>query len=54
VLNGTVHMTEPYYIYESLYMDLPKKWSHEFSCASIANNTIISIHSRSKGSTAVL
>ncbi|CAE8640274.1 unnamed protein product [Polarella glacialis] len=32
VLNGTVHMTEPYYIYETLYKDLPKKWSHEFSC----------------------
>ncbi|CAE8623164.1 unnamed protein product [Polarella glacialis] len=32
VLNGTVHMTEPYYIYESLYKDQPKKWSHEFSC----------------------
>ncbi|CAE8589363.1 unnamed protein product [Polarella glacialis] len=32
VLNGTVHMTEPYYIYEGLYMDRPKKWSHEFSC----------------------
>lgn len=32
VLNGTIHMTEPYYIYENLYNDRVKKWSHEFSC----------------------
>eukprot|EP00930_Biecheleria_cincta_P084070 TRINITY_DN73567_c0_g1_i1.p1 TRINITY_DN73567_c0_g1~~TRINITY_DN73567_c0_g1_i1.p1 ORF type:complete len:645 (-),score=92.35 TRINITY_DN73567_c0_g1_i1:468-2402(-) len=32
VLNGTIHMTEPYYVYENLWTDRPKKWSHEFSC----------------------
>jgi len=32
VLNGTIHMTEPYYIYENLWKDRVKKWSHEFSC----------------------
>jgi len=32
VLNGTIHMTEPYYIYENLYNDRLKKWSHAFSC----------------------
>ena len=32
VLNGTIHMTEPYYIYESVEFDLPKKWQFEFSC----------------------
>merc|ERR1712176_1436575 len=32
VLNGTIHMTEPYYIYENLWNDRLKKWSHEFSC----------------------
>jgi hypothetical protein len=32
LLEGTIHMTEPYYIYESLWEARPKKWSHEFSC----------------------
>eukprot|EP00401_Gymnodinium_catenatum_P000505 CAMPEP_0117554824 /NCGR_PEP_ID=MMETSP0784-20121206/50954_1 /TAXON_ID=39447 /ORGANISM="" /LENGTH=477 /DNA_ID=CAMNT_0005352003 /DNA_START=69 /DNA_END=1498 /DNA_ORIENTATION=- len=32
VLNGSIHMTEPYYIYENLWDDRVKKWSHEFSC----------------------
>jgi len=32
LLNGTIHMTEPYYIYENLWSDQVKKWSHEFSC----------------------
>jgi len=32
VLNGTIHMTEPYYIYENLWDDRPKKQNHEFSC----------------------
>jgi hypothetical protein len=32
VLNGTIHMTEPYYIYENLYAERLKKWSHEFGC----------------------
>merc|ERR1719183_2368602 len=32
LLNGSIHMTEPYYIYENLWNDRLKKWSHEFSC----------------------
>jgi len=32
VLNGSIHMTEPYYIYENLYQGRLKKWSHQFSC----------------------
>jgi len=32
VLNGSIHMTEPYYIYENLYSNRVKKWSHDFSC----------------------
>eukprot|EP00929_Paragymnodinium_shiwhaense_P067940 TRINITY_DN3414_c0_g1_i1.p1 TRINITY_DN3414_c0_g1~~TRINITY_DN3414_c0_g1_i1.p1 ORF type:complete len:647 (+),score=121.28 TRINITY_DN3414_c0_g1_i1:77-2017(+) len=32
VLNGSIHLTEPYYIYENLHQDRLKKWSHEFSC----------------------
>lgn len=32
VLNGTIHMTEPYYIYENHWEGQLKKWSHEFSC----------------------
>jgi len=32
VLSGEIHMTEPYYIYENMYNDRLKKWSHEFSC----------------------
>jgi len=32
VLDGSIHMTEPYYIYENLHLDRPKKWNHEFSC----------------------
>jgi hypothetical protein len=34
IMDGTVHMTEPYYIGENLYDGTGqlKKWSHEFSC----------------------
>jgi len=32
VQDGSIHMTEPYYVYENLWKDRPKKWSHEFSC----------------------
>lgn len=32
LLNGSVHMTEAYYVYESLWQQRPKKWSHDFSC----------------------
>ena len=32
VLNGTIHMTEPYYIYEAIEFDTPKKWILDFSC----------------------
>lgn len=32
LLNGSIHMSAPYYIYENLYNDRLKKWSHEFSC----------------------
>jgi len=32
IQDGSIHMTEPYYIYENLWKDRPKKWSHEFSC----------------------
>ena len=32
VLNGSIHMTEPYYIYETVAFDEPKKWQFEFSC----------------------
>merc|ERR1719356_630880 len=36
VLNGTIHMTEPYYIYENLWDDRLKKWSHQFGCLVMA------------------
>ena len=32
VLNGTIHMTEPYYIYDAIEFDKPKKWMFDFSC----------------------
>ncbi|CAE8723365.1 unnamed protein product [Polarella glacialis] len=32
VLNGSIYMTEPYYIYESLHDGALEKWSHKFSC----------------------
>ena len=32
VLNGSIHMTEPYYIAESVAFEKPKKWLFEFSC----------------------
>ena len=32
VLNGTIHMTEPYFIYEAIEFETPKKWSFDFSC----------------------
>jgi len=32
VLDGSIHMTEPYYIYENLYNGRVKKWSFQFSC----------------------
>ena len=32
VLNGTIHMTEPYFIYEAIEFETPKKWFFDFSC----------------------
>ena len=32
VLNGSIHMTEPYYIYEAVAFEKPTKWSFDFSC----------------------
>eukprot|EP00747_Dinoflagellata_sp_TGD_P187095 gnl/TRDRNA2_/TRDRNA2_44577_c0_seq1.p1 gnl/TRDRNA2_/TRDRNA2_44577_c0~~gnl/TRDRNA2_/TRDRNA2_44577_c0_seq1.p1 ORF type:complete len:598 (-),score=140.32 gnl/TRDRNA2_/TRDRNA2_44577_c0_seq1:323-1879(-) len=32
VLDGSIHMTEPYYIYENLWKDRVKKWNFQFSC----------------------
>ena len=33
IANGSVHMTEPYFIYEGLsFENCPRKWSFEFSC----------------------
>jgi len=32
VLNGTIHATEPYYIYENFFGDKLKKWQFDFSC----------------------
>jgi len=39
VLNGTIHMTEPYYIYENLHANRLKKWSHEFGCVVLPTNS---------------
>ena len=32
ILNGNIHMSEPYYIYEAIEFDTPKKWIFDFSC----------------------
>ena len=32
ILDGTVHMSEPYYIYEAIAYDSPIKWILDFSC----------------------
>jgi len=32
LLNGTIHMTEPYFIYEAIEFETPQKWFLDFSC----------------------
>ena len=32
ILNGNIHMSEPYYIYEAIEFNKPKKWIFDFSC----------------------